>query len=43
MLTCFKENPTALLFYRRLGYEIDEDSPSVQGIEVDYEILSLEV
>jgi len=42
MLTCFKTNRTAMKFYtERLGYEIDESSPSRHGDRTaEYEILS---
>lgn len=41
MLTCFKDNIGALEFYRKIGFEIDENSPSLCDIDdVEYEILS---
>ena len=41
MLTCFKENTTALKFYYSIGYNIDVNSPSRCGYEEEtYEILS---
>lgn len=43
MLTCFKENTAAMTFYQKLGFDIDENSPSVGGIDVDYEILSIDI
>lgn len=44
MLTCFKENVNAFEFYRKLGFVIDQNSPSSCGItDTDYEILSKEI
>lgn len=41
MLTVFKRNQDALIFYRdNLRYQIDESSPSQHGAAEDYEILS---
>lgn len=40
MLTVFKSNKSAMGFYRRLKYDVDEISPSMFGEEVDYEIMS---
>ena len=42
MLTVFKDNP-AIHFYYKLGFEIDETSPSQYGEECNYEILSKEL
>ncbi|TFK30504.1 acyl-CoA N-acyltransferase [Coprinopsis marcescibilis] len=39
-LTVLKANAKAITFYLKLGFEIDESSPSKYGEEVDYEILS---
>jgi ribosomal protein S18 acetylase RimI-like enzyme len=41
MLTCFKINIQAMAFYRKIGYDIDVNSPSRCGHENEsYEILS---
>jgi len=40
LLTCFKANVAAITFYKRLGYDIDSNSPSHFGYEECYEILS---
>lgn len=40
MLTVFKTNPEALAFYEKLGYQVDETSPSQHNEPADYEILS---
>ncbi len=41
MLTCFKSNIDALGFYKKIGFDIDETSPSKFGDStVDYEIMS---
>jgi hypothetical protein len=42
MLTCFKENADALAFYAKLGFAIDDNSPSMcDMMDEDYEILSV--
>ena len=44
LLTVFKSNHQAMAFYtKKLGYNIDESSPSKFGESADYEILSLEI
>jgi ribosomal protein S18 acetylase RimI-like enzyme len=43
LLTVFKANKNAMEFYNKLGYEIDETSPSKFGQPEDYEILSLKL
>ncbi|KAF8735477.1 hypothetical protein AX14_001974 [Amanita brunnescens Koide BX004] len=40
MLTVLKENTAALEFYTKLGFAVDETSPSKFEQEVDYEIMS---
>ena len=40
MLTCFKINSRALEFYKKIGFDVDVNSPSHHGAEADYEILS---
>jgi ribosomal protein S18 acetylase RimI-like enzyme len=41
MLTVFKSNGDAMAFYDKLGYTVDDTSPSKVGeIAEDYEILS---
>jgi len=40
MLTVLKENTAAFEFYTKLGFAIDETSPSKFEQEVDYEIMS---
>ena len=46
MLTCFKSNEAGLAFYRKLGFEEDENSPGdrkLRGgrvVAADYVILS---
>jgi GNAT superfamily N-acetyltransferase len=40
MLTCFKVNSKAMSFYERIGFGVDINSPSVHGVDTDYEILS---
>lgn len=40
MLTIFKCNQEALQFYTSIGFQIDDNSPSKCGYDVDYEILS---
>ena len=40
MLTVFKKNTKAFLFYEKLKYKVDEISPSKFGEEADYEIMS---
>jgi len=41
MLTVFTHNPNARAFYERLGYLVDEVSPSKWGMKKDYEIMSI--
>ena len=42
MLTCFTCNETAMTFYKRIGYRVDENSPSKWGsVTTDYEIMSI--
>lgn len=43
MLTVFKSNSTAIQFYTRMKYKVDEISPSAWGLDADYEILSKRV
>mmetsp|Transcript_114 Transcript_114/g.105 ORF Transcript_114/g.105 Transcript_114/m.105 type:complete len:208 (+) Transcript_114:413-1036(+) len=43
MLTVFKSNQEALLFYQKIGFKTDVNSPSKWGHEVLYEILSCDV
>ncbi|KAK2461863.1 hypothetical protein APHAL10511_006326 [Amanita phalloides] len=40
MLTVLKGNTAALGFYKKQGFAIDESSPSMFLVEVDYEIMS---
>lgn len=40
MLTVFKKNGAAMDFYKKIGYEIDDSSPSNFNEPADYEILS---
>ncbi len=41
MLTCFKINDDAMRFYRRIGFDVDVNSPSRCGhADEPYEILS---
>ena len=40
MLTCFKINTKAMGFYKKIGFDIDVNSPSTHGFDADYEILS---
>ncbi len=41
MLTCFKHNVPALLFYKSIGFGVDANSPSFHGNSMaEYEILS---
>ncbi len=40
-LTCFTCNEAAMAFYKSIGFEIDEYSPSKAGFPQEYEILSL--
>lgn len=41
MLTVFTANDAALSFYKKLGYVIDDISPSMGGQKADYEIMSI--
>lgn len=49
MLTCFRHNMHALRFYTKMGYLVDESSPSPRKlrngtiVDVDYMILSKDI
>jgi len=43
ILTVFKTNTNAIIFYKSLGFQIDEISPSACGESAPYEILSLKL
>ena len=40
MLTCFKINTKAMAFYKKIGFDVDVNSPSTHGFDTEYEILS---
>jgi N-alpha-acetyltransferase 40 len=43
MVTCFNSNTDAMGFYKKTGFVVDENSPSVNGFPSDYEVLSISV
>ncbi len=43
LLTCFTCNEAAMAFYKSIGFDIDEYSPSKSGFPQDYEILSFPI
>jgi len=40
MLTVFRANAAAMAFYAKMRYAVDESSPSMDGEDEPYEILS---